>query len=247
MQLFFHTGTLYAKGSTANATPQSFGTLQNVSLDLSWTTKELFGQLNFAVAVGQGNGKITGKASSANIQARLFNDIFFGATLAAGETAVANREVMAAIPTTPFQLTVTNSATFVEDWEVLDAATGLPFTKVASAPAAGQYSVAAGVFTFNTADVGKFPLISYSYTIATNSQTISMSQQTVGVAPTFSLILAGGYGAGAVPAVKLYACVASKLSLATKQNDFALPNFEWMCMANAAGKVIDWSTNDKSG
>jgi hypothetical protein len=248
MQLLFHTGTLYAKGSAANATPQSFGTLQNVSLDLAFTTKELFGQLNFPVAVGQGNCKITGKAANAQIQARLFNDLFLGGTLAAGETVVANREVMAAIPTTPFQLTVTNSATWVEDWEVIDAATGLPFTKVASAPAAGQYSVAAGVYTFNTADTGKFPLISYSYTVAGAGQTVALSQTTVGAAPTFSMVLSGGYGAGALmPALKLYSCVASKLSLATKQNDFAMPNFEWLCMANAAGKVLDWSTTDAHG
>lgn len=247
MQLLFHTGNLFAKGSAANATPQSFGTLQNVSVDLAFTTKELFGQLNFPVAVGQGNCKITGKASSAQIQARLFNDIFFGGTLAAGETAVATREVMVAIPTTPFQLTVTNSATFVEDWEVIDSATGIPFTKVASGPTAGQYSVAAGVFTFAAADVGKLPLISYSYTIAASGQTVKLTQQLVGQAPTFTLVLAGGYGAGAVPGLKLYACTASKLSLATKQNDFAIPNFEWMSFANAAGQVLDWSTNDARG
>jgi hypothetical protein len=221
--------------------------LQNVSLDLSFTVKELFGQLNFPVAAGQGNCKITGKAANAQIQARLFNDIFFGATLSAGETAVVNREVMAAIPTTPFQLTVANSAQFVEDWEVIDAATGLPFTKVASAPATNQYSVSAGVFTFNTAQVGVFPLISYSYTIPASGQTIALSQQTVGQAPVFTMVLAGGYGAGAIPGLKLYACVASKLSLATKQNDFAMPNFEWMCIANSAGKVLDLSTNDARG
>lgn len=247
MQLFFHTGTLFAKSAAANATPQSFGTLQNVSLDVAWTTKELFGQLNFAVAIGQGSAKIAGKASTANIQARLFNDIFFGATLSSGETAVAVREVEVAIPTTPFQITVAQSATWVEDWEVVDAATGLPFTKVASAPAAGQYSVTAGIYTFAAADTGKFPLISYSYTIAGSGQQISMSQTVVGPAPTFSMILSGGYGAGAVPGIKLYACVAQKLAFATKLNDFALPNFEWMCMANAAGKVMDWSSNDAKG
>src|SRR5262245_30741015 len=91
-QLIYHTGTLMAKGSATNATPQAFGTLQNVSIDLSWTTKELYGQYNFAVAVGQGNCKITGKAASANIQARLFNDIFFNGTLSQGELAAAVRE-----------------------------------------------------------------------------------------------------------------------------------------------------------
>ena len=248
-QLFFHTGTLYGKSTAANATPQSFGTLQDVSLDLSYTTKELFGQNNFPVAVGQGSCKITGKAKSANIQARLMNDLVFGATLAAGETLIANREVEVAIPVTPFQVTVANSATWVEDWEVVDAATGLPFTKVATAPIAGQYSVASGIYTFAAADTGKFPLISYSYTVAASGQTMSLSQLAVGAAPTFTIILGGGYATSGAqpPAIKLYACTAAKLSFATKLNDFAMPSFEFMAFANAAGKVMDWSTTDARG
>jgi hypothetical protein len=245
--LFFHTGNLCAKSTVANATPQSFGTLQDVSIDISASNKELFGQLDFAVATGSGNKKITGKAKSASIQARLFNDVFFGGTVAGGETLVANREVEVAIPTTPFQITVAQSATFVEDWEVIDAATGLPFVKAASSPAAGQYSVSAGVYTFNTADVGKFPLITYSYTVGASGQMLSVSSQLVGAAPTFTLILSGGYGAGAVPGLKLYNCIGTKLSIATKQNDFVMPGFEFIASANAAGKVLDWSITDKSG
>ncbi|MBS0200289.1 MAG: hypothetical protein JSR70_07535 [Proteobacteria bacterium] len=205
------------------------------------------------MAIGQGPCKITGKASSANIQARLFNDIFFNGSLAAGETMVAVREVEVAIPATPFQITVANAATFVEDLEVVDAATGLPFTKVASAPATGQYSVSSGgVFTFAAADTGKFPLITYSYTVAASGQTLTFNQQLVGAAPTFQLVLAGGYTAAGAsapsyPGLKLFACVAQKLSFAAKQNDFAMPNFEFQCMANAAGQVGTWSTTDARG
>jgi hypothetical protein len=246
-QFFFHTGTLFAKSSAANATPQAFGTLQNCSLDLAFTTKELFGQNNFPVAVGQGNCKITGKAASANIQARLFNDIFFNGTLSAGETAVAVRE-QGTVGSSPYTVTVANSATYVEDLEVLDASTGAPLIKVASTPATGEYSVAAGVFTFAAADTGKNVLISYSYTVAASGQKLSLTQQLVGAAPTFSLVLGGGYGSGQkVPGIKLYACTASKLSFATKMNDFAIPSFEFMAFANAAGQVLDWSTNDTAG
>jgi len=46
----------------------------------------------------------------------------------------------------------------------------LPLTKAASAPAAGQYSVAAGVYTFNSADANKAVLISYTYTITGTGQ-----------------------------------------------------------------------------
>lgn len=247
-QLIYHTGTLMAKGSATNATPQAFGTLQNVSIDLSWTTKELYGQYNFAVAVGQGNCKITGKAASANIQARLFNDIFFNSTLSQGELAAAVREPGTVPGSVAYTVTVANSSTFVEEWEVLNAATGQPFTKVASSPAAGQYSVSSGVFTFASADANAQVLISYSYTISASGQKLSLSQQLVGQAPIFSLLLAGGYAASGatLPGIKLYACTGTKLSLATKQNDFAIPNFEFMAFADVAGRVMDWSTNDKA-
>lgn len=248
-QLFFHTGALFAKSAAANATPQQFGTLQNCSIDLAFTTKELFGQSNFPVAVGQGNCKITGKAASANIQARLFNDIFFNGTLAAGETAIVVREAGTVPSATAYTVSVANAATFVEDLELVDADTGLALQKVAAgSEATGKYSVAAGVYTFDATDASRKVLISYSYTVAAEGQTVSLSQQLVGAAPTFSLVLGGGYGAGQkLPGIKLYACTASKLSFATKMNDFAIPNFEFMAFANAAGKVLDWSTNDAAG
>ena len=43
------------------------------------------------------------------------------------------------------------------------AATGAPLTPVAGAPGSGQYSVAAGVYTFSAGDAGAAVLISYGY------------------------------------------------------------------------------------
>ena len=247
MNNFFHTGIMYAKSSVANATPQSFGTLQNTSLDFSYTVKDLYGQMNQAVAIGQGPMKITGKAQSANFQARFFNDIFFGATIAAGETLVASNEA-GTIPGTPFQITVANAATFVEDLEVIYTATGLHLVKVASAPAAGQYSVnaATGMFTFAAADTTMAVQISYSYTSATLGQKVSVVQRPVGVAPTFNIVLVGGYN-GSSNVFKLYSCVASKLSIATKLNDFSMPSFEFQGFANVGGQVLDMSSSEASG
>jgi hypothetical protein len=49
------------------------------------------------------------------------------------------------------------------DESVTFAATGTPLTKVASDPAAGQYSATRGIYLFNAADAGKGVLISYSF------------------------------------------------------------------------------------
>lgn len=66
------------------------------------------------------------------------------------------------IPATPFQITAADLADFwVSDVGV--TYNGVAFTKVASSPAALQYSVSsAGLYTFNTADSGKDVGISYN-------------------------------------------------------------------------------------
>jgi hypothetical protein len=68
------------------------------------------------------------------------------------------------VPATPFKVTVAKGALFAID-EGVTKADGTVFTKVGSAPAAGQYSVsAAGVYTFNLADEGAAVSIEYVWT-----------------------------------------------------------------------------------
>jgi hypothetical protein len=50
-QYKFGTGNLYAIGTAANATPIQFGALQDVSIDVQFSNKELYGQNIFALAV----------------------------------------------------------------------------------------------------------------------------------------------------------------------------------------------------
>ena len=71
------------------------------------------------------------------------------------------------IPTTPFQVTVTNSVTFSQDLGVIDLTSGKPMTCAATATGTGVYAVALGVYTFNTADAGHSVLINYRATTTT--------------------------------------------------------------------------------
>jgi hypothetical protein len=71
------------------------------------------------------------------------------------------------IPSTPFQITVTEGATFATDLGVIDLTAGKPMTCDATATGAGVYAVsAAGVYTFNTADATHTVLINYRATKA---------------------------------------------------------------------------------
>lgn len=75
------------------------------------------------------------------------------------------------IPATPWQVTVTHAADYFDTASVL--INGVPGVRVASSPTAGQYSVAAGVYTFAAANQGQSYSITYQYTIDPADYTIT--------------------------------------------------------------------------
>ncbi|HEY3919448.1 MAG TPA: hypothetical protein VGL83_16790 [Stellaceae bacterium] len=229
----------------ANATPVNFGLVQEVQLDLQFTAKELYGQYQFPVAIARGQGKATGKAKMAQVSGLAFNSLFFGGTLTGGQLATSFGEAGSVPASSPYTVTVANSATWQDDYGAVYAATGLPLSKVASAPAAAQYSVAAGVYTFNAADAGKAVLISYTYTVAGSGQALTLANPLMGTTPTFQAQLYTSFQ-GKPCNVKLFNCVSSKLSFATKLEDFTIPELDFDIFANAAGNVLQWSFADVS-
>jgi len=256
MQHSFGSGNLYgipltdAVGNTiTNPTPIKFGSLQEVSVEFSFDVKELYGQNQFPVAVGRGKGKISCKAKFAQIFGQAFNSLFFGmSSITSGTlTSVSIDTTGSTIPTTPFTITPTvpSSGTWVKDLGVRDT-NGLPMTRVASAPAAGQYSVAAGVYTFAAADTGKKVYIDFEYTASTGqttAKTLNVTNQPLGYVPTFSAELYAPY-LGKSLVVTFPNCVATKLSLPTKLDDFMVPEFDFSPFADGAGNVVSISTSE---
>ena len=236
----FGAGTLWGfpvGGNTAaSATPTKFGTLQDVSLDISGDVKQLYGQKQFPEAVARGKCKITGKSKFANLNGKMLNDLFFGQNMPAGTKKVALDE---SGTITTGTVTVANSAQFVQDWGVRYSATGLPLVRVTSAPAVGQYSVASnGAYTFNTTENATVVLISYTFTSVAPGSQLNIFNQLMGFAPTIQVLLQTAYNNNQF-SVLLYAVVASKLSFTTKQEDFIIPEFDFEAFANSAGNVID--------
>lgn len=233
----FGSGTLWGVpigGNFAiNPTPKKFGTLQDVSLDISGDVKQLYGQKQFPEAVARGKCKITGKAKYASINGKQLNDLFFGQTLGVGTVHVALDES---------HQVLTGAATVVNtpitDLGVIYQATGLPLVKVTSAPAQGQYSQSGTTYTFNSSDNNAFVLISYTYAAATPGTQANIKNQLMGFAPTIQIMLETVYNSNQCN-VMLYSAIASKLTIATKQEDFIIPEFDFECFANAAGNVID--------
>ena len=54
-------------GTPAGGSPINFGLAQEVTLNIATSTKALYGQYNFPVAIGSGTKKMTGKAKMARI------------------------------------------------------------------------------------------------------------------------------------------------------------------------------------
>jgi len=229
----------------ANSTPINFGLVQEVQLDLQFTAKELYGQYQFPVAIARGQGKASGKAKMAQVSGLAFNNLFFGASMATGQLATSFGEAQSVLASSPFTATVANAATWQDDYGVVYATTGLPLSKVASSPAAGQYSVAAGVYTFNSGDAGKSVLISYTYTVTGAGQQFTLANPLLGTTPTFQAQLYTSFQGKAV-SVKLFNCVSSKLAFASKLEDFVIPELDFSIFANAAGNLLQWSFAEAS-
>lgn len=222
----------------ANPTPVVLGTLQEVSLDLSVEMKSLYGAKRHPIAIGQGKGKIEVKAKYAEIDGGVLGSLFFGKAAAAGIKG-AVFDFATTIPGTPYQVTVAppSSGTFVADLGVFNATTGAQLSRVASAPAAGQYSVTSGgVYTFAAADTGNSIKISYEYSAASGGNVWTISNELMGYNPSFTMLLQNSYD-GKTMVCKLNRAVSGKLSLPLKNDDFAIYDFEAEAFANAAGEL----------
>ncbi|NHR05728.1 hypothetical protein HA052_11005 [Chromobacterium haemolyticum] len=233
----------------ANPTPIMVGVMQEGSVDINFENKTLHGQNQFPVAVGRGKGKITGKAKFAQLFGSMFNSIIFGQTLTGGLVTANYDTAGQAIPASPSQVTVSppNGGTFTRDFGVIGSK-GLPLKRVASAPTAGQYMVAAGgQYTFATADAGKTVFINYEYTVDTASAPDATKSTVMnlpmGSAPAFTADLFMPYQGNSMK-ITLFSAIAGKLSLSTKQDDFLVPEFDFEAFADPMGRVVAYSLSE---
>lgn len=227
--------------AVANPTPLIFGTMQETSIDFKFELKQLHGQNQFAVAVGRGKGSVTGKAKMADIRAGFLETLCFGVSGTSGLVSAVYDTVGVAIPTTPFTVTVTepNSGVMDADLGVIDSTTGRAMTRVASAPATGQYSVviATGVYTFAAADTGKVVYINYRYTAAsTTARKLTLANLPMGYAPTFRADFYAPYQ-GKQAVFTLNNCISEGMSFGSKNDDFTVPEMSFQAFADTAGNI----------
>lgn len=238
-QIAFAAGTLVAtRVDIAGITPVRFGILQDVSLDFSADLKELYGQGRYAIALAPGKTKVEIKAKFAGIRGNLFNQLYFGATATATQTMYADSEADTVPASTTYTVTAANGASFVQDEGVFYQATGLPLTKVGSITTIGQYvppTASPGVYTFSSSDASAGVYISYLYS-STSGVQIPISNQKMGVGPSFKVVLAGTFD-GRQANYIFNQCQSSKLSLPFKQDDYEISELDFMVAADINGNI----------
>lgn len=232
----FGVGTIIGRRTDiSNPTPAFMGIMQDIEIDFDQTLKELMGQYKMAVDVAPANLKVTGKAKFAKIQANATNDLILGQTL-----TTASGDVMAVAEpqtTASTTFTVNNAATFQADLGVFYSATGMQLTRVASAPAVGEYAVneTTGVYTIATGDENTALLVYYEYGVS-NLKQISLTNQLMGHGPTFSLNVQESYtnnaGTTSTLFLKLNACRSSKLTWPFKNADYTVQELDFTAFAD---------------
>lgn len=236
--------------STSFPTPVRIGVMQNVSLDFTFDEKPLHGQNQFPEAVARGKAKCSCKCAFAQIDSKAIATVFLGGTPASGQEIIVDLQAQTGAAT--FQISTT--AAFVSDLGVFYATTAQPLTQVtAGSETTGSYSVVQtsgstnGRYTLSAGDSGAALLVSYKKTDTGNGFKTTIANAAMGAYVPFQTDLfqknpevTGGssdqWGA------RLFKCASNKLSLATKQDDWIIPDMDFSIYANAAGNVMDFNT-----
>jgi hypothetical protein len=222
--------------------PVRFDVTQSVSVDFTMSEKELYGQQVFPTAIGIGQGKVTGKVVNGRFNSRLIQSAFYGASnsTTASSSYMMAEDVAGTIPSvTPLTLTPTvpGSGTWYKDWGVRWAVGGTYLTPVASGPTTGQYSVSSGVYTFAAADEGQAVLFDFEYSL-TSGYTFEISNFLQGQITLFGFRYAGQYQ-GRLCGMWVPNAVGTKMTFNTKQQEFVLPEWDFMGFAGPSGQVAN--------
>ena len=238
----FGPGSIYiTRTDVANSTPVNVGFAQEFSYDEAAENKSLYGQNQYPLVTARGTVKATGKMKAAEVSGIALNSAMWGNSFVSGQLKLAQNEAFTASSNT---YTPINSGTFDTDLGVLYSTTGLPLGKVASGPIKGQYAISAGTIVLSASDSGAALLATYAYTTTGTGQTLVVTNQAIGVNPTFQLDYSTTLQ-GSAYYIRFYSCIAAKLTRAHKLTDFMMPEIDFDFFANSAGNVYKVSFADQ--
>ena len=226
----------------------NIGFAQELSLDLAGTTKQLYGQKQYPLVAARATIKATGKFKAAEISGIAWNAFFYGQSSFTTGRKVWNIDTTGTVPSTA-GVQVGSSLSFDADLGIFYSTLGLPLQRVSTAVSlsSGYYAVgstAPGFYYFSTGDSTAAVGLKITYTsssTAATAQTLAVTNQTIGITPTFQLDYYTSLNQPTAKAfaVRVYQCIGSKQSMQFKLEDFMMPEFEFDFFANASDQVFD--------
>lgn len=242
-QFWFDSGTLWARPlidgqrvAQSDLTPIRLGNLKGIELNVEMELNHADTPHQYKVNMAIGNKTIRGSAALGMFSARAINQLYFGSQVGVGARLIQN-DARSDIPGSPYQITPTvpGSGTWQSDLGVCFTDDGTPLTRVAAAPSAGEYSVSAGVYTFNASDTTKEVSISFLYDIA-GGEKLALVNQFKDLAPSFEIILEGQYNGEQMVWV-LNKCVTDSFSIPSSTEQFMIHDFSFEAIADLSGNV----------
>jgi len=241
-QFSFDSGYLFAVpirklGGTAQAdlTPIRIGNLKKITIDADFAIEYARGQMRFPINAASSQAHITGRAETGVMNGLMWDKMVFGLTPQTG-SVLATIDQAKTIPASPYTVTpTTTGGTFTQDLGVVLASDGSAFTRVTGVPTTGQYSEAAGVYTFAAADTTKAVAISYIYTLATGNK-LTLDNGYMGLAPSFKVVLQGEYNGKKCTWI-LNQCVTKRFSFPTVLENFTIQDFAFEAISDASGNL----------
>lgn len=229
--IIFHSGEVkvISRGS-AIATPRDLLTMQETSFDFKGDIKKLMGEGQYAVDAAVGTTEISMKCKNGQLNPTTFADVYFGKTIAQnGELYVKAEPITVAAGSA----TLAAGALAAQDLGVYNSVTGIQYTRVASAPAAGQYVWgASGVLTFNTSENAQVLLASYIKTDTTTMQSFSTTNDLAGTTVTLEAFFHKKFRDGRQFNMHFFNVIIPNLNFAYKLNDYSMPEFTMEAFAD---------------
>ena len=233
MSFIFDTGYLFGV-SAPGGTPVKFGSLQGIETELSAELVKNGTNMQFQSVMTIRSRALKFKADVANINGLIMTQLFFGQAPSTGSQAVSRDQTITVPASGPYTVTPTvpNSGTWVQDLGVQYSTSGIVLVPVPSAPAAGQYSVAAGVYTFNAADKSLGLTINYLYS-QTAGVNLALTNPWQGLAPTWQAILSWQFNSQQIT-WNLPRCSSENFKMLTPLEKVSIPNFSFQAQGDAS-------------
>ena len=244
MGTFFNIGFAAAVPAGANPTPMPFALLTGFNINVKPEYATFDGQYLAPKVVALKGTKYSGKIEGINIFAGALAQNF-GLTPSVGSQIPVINEIK--LNLTGATYTVVNGAAGITDYWVQDLTSGIQMTRVASAPAVGQYVVvpATGVYTFNAADNGHNLSFTHTYTSASVGKSVDILNVPGSIVTGVQLVGVAPPNNGKPCGVKLWNAYFDDYSLDFKSDDFTKKSVSFFGAEDpTTGKILTQWTGE---